>query len=84
MEAYRFVFEPLDDGEGALVVDVLHDKPVDGLGILTVDARGLDQLEAELLDGRGVVLGVEVDGKRVDHCGSVVGGLCGGMEGESE
>lgn len=68
-ETYRLLLESFDDGEGSGVVNVLHNEPVDGLLVLAVYTRRLDQLELDALDGIRVVLGVEVNGERVDHRG---------------
>ena len=77
---YGFLLEALDHGEGARVVDILHDEPINSFLVVTVDAGSLDQLQLDLLDGLGVIFGVEVDGERVDHLGSAGGGIQRGEE----
>jgi len=69
---YRLVLISLHDSEISWVRGGLHDEPGDGLLVLTVDAAGLDQLGLELLYGRGIGIGAEVDGDCVNH-----GGLAG-------
>lgn len=66
---YAFVLESLDDGEGSWIVHVLHDEPIYRLFVLAVYACGFDELGLDARDGVGVGIGVEVDGKRVDHFG---------------
>lgn len=67
---YTLVLVALDNGEGPWVRDALHDVPVQSLLVVAVDARRLDQLGLELLDGLGVLVGVQVHGDCVDHlCG---------------
>lgn len=79
---HRFVLEALHDGESSRVVDVLHDQPVNGLLVLAVDPGRLDQLQLDLFDRLGVVIGVEVDGERVNH--RVVSCLFRGCNGDAE
>lgn len=54
-----FLLETLHDAELAWVVDVLHDEPVDGLFVLSVDSCSFDELALDLFDGL-VILGLEV------------------------
>lgn len=63
-----FVLIALHDGKIPRVVNGLHDEPGNGLFILGVDARGLNELVFQLLDQSWVGgLGPEVDGDCVDH-----------------
>src|SRR4051812_12254163 len=65
---YTLVLKSFNDGKRPGVVHVLHDEPVDGLPVPRVDARRLDELGLDLVDGRRVVVCVQVDGDGVDHC----------------
>lgn len=42
---------PLDNAKLGRVLGVLHDVPVERLLVLAVNARGLDELGLELVDG---------------------------------
>lgn len=52
-------------------MDVLHDKPVDGLLVLDINTRGLDELGLQLWNGVWMGVGIEVNGDCVYHCESV-------------
>lgn len=69
MITYTLLLVPFDNGEVAGIRGGLHDEPGDGLLVLAIDAAGLDELGLELVDGRGVAVGAEVDGDCVDHVG---------------
>lgn len=56
-------------------MDILHDEPINSFLVVTVDAGSLDQLQFDLLDGLGVIFGVEVDGECVDHLGTADCGI---------
>jgi hypothetical protein len=42
-------------------MDVLHNKPINGLFILPVDSRSLDQFRLDAFNGVGLVIGVLED-----------------------
>lgn len=69
---YALLLEALDNGEGAGVVDVLHDEPVDRLAVIDVDAGRLDQLGLDTVDRVRAVVCVEVHCDCVDHVGRFV------------
>ena len=60
-ETRRFVFEALNDRKGSWIMDVLHNKPINGLFILPVDSRSLDQFRLDAFNGVGLVIGVLED-----------------------
>jgi hypothetical protein len=50
-------------------MNILHDKPIDGLAVFAVDAGCFDEFCFDAGDGVGVGVGVEVDCESVYHFG---------------
>lgn len=61
------LLEPFDNGEFPRVMNILHDKPVDGLFVFGVYSRGFDELELDFLNV--FLLGQQMADYCVDHLG---------------
>jgi hypothetical protein len=72
---HALVLVTLHDAPLARVNVVLHHVPPDGLNVLGVDLRGLDELVAQTLFDVLALLGVQVHDDGVDHGCLLVGWL---------
>ena len=64
---HTLLLETLYNRECPRVMNILHDNPIHSLLVLAVDSGSLDQLGLDAVNGIGLIVGIEVDSKRIDH-----------------
>lgn len=65
---YALILETLYNRKGSWIVDILHNKPIDGFFVLAIDSGSLDQFGLDPVNGVGLVVCVEMDCESIDHC----------------
>lgn len=59
-KSYALVLKTLYNGESSWVVDILHNKPIDCLLVLSIDSCSFDELCLQTLNGIRLVVGINL------------------------